>query len=116
MPVSNIYGEKNGIKYDLLGMPITPNLFLAFVDTEIPIPKVVPIDEYCVKRINGRMVGGSKNILISNKKDLLSFIDFTYEREDNDDSWLYSMLSTDKETAIKHYNEIMKAKEIKYWR
>lgn len=116
MPVSNIYGEKNGIKYDLLGMPITPNLFLAFVDAEIPIPKVVPIDEYCVKRINGRMVGGSKNILISSKKDLLSFIDFTYEREDNDDSWLYSMLSTDKETAIKHYNEIMSAKEIKYWR
>lgn len=116
MPVSNIYGEKNGIKYDLVGMPITPNLFLAFVDVETPIPKVVPIDEYSVKRINGRQVGGARNILISNEKDLLYFIDFSYEREDDDDSWLYSMLSMDKETAIKQYNEIMNAKEIKYWR
>lgn len=116
MPVKNIYGEKNGIKYDLVGMPITPNLFLAFVDAEIPIPKVVPIDEYSVKRINGRMVGGSRNILISNQKELLSFIDFTYEREDDDNSWLYSMLSTDKETELKQYNEIMNSKDIKYWR
>ena len=30
MPVVNIYGEKDGIEYDLLGMPITPELFLAF--------------------------------------------------------------------------------------
>lgn len=116
MPVSNIYGEKDGIEYDLVGMPITPNLFLAFVDVETPIPKVVPIDEYSVKRINGRQVGGARNILISNEKDLLSFIDFSYEREDDDDSWLYSMLPMDKETALKQYNEIMNAKEIKYWR
>jgi hypothetical protein len=32
------------------------------------------------------------------------------------DSWLYSMLSVDKETALNEFNEIMNAKEIKYWR
>lgn len=60
MPVSNIYGDKNGIKFDLMGMPISPNLFLAFVDVEIPIPNVVTIDEYSVKRINSRQLGGEK--------------------------------------------------------
>ena len=74
------------------------------------------IDEYSVKRINSRQLGGEKNILISNRKDILSFVDFSYECEDKDDSWLYSMLSMDKETALKQYNEIMNAKEIKYWR
>ena len=117
MPLSNIYGEMNGIEYDLVGMPITPDLFLAFVDVETIIPKVVMIDEESVKRINRRQLGGRKNILISNRKDLLSFVDFSFENEDNhDDLRLYSMLSIDKETALKQYNEIMNAKEIKYWR
>lgn len=117
MPVSNIYGKRDGTKYDLMGMPITPNLFLAFVDVDTPIPKVVTIDECSVKRINGRKLGGSKNILISNRKDVLSFVDFSFEIEDDpDDSWLNSMLFTDKETALKQYHEIMNAKEIKYWR
>ena len=116
-PVSNIYGERGGTKFDLMGMPITPNLFLAFVDVNAPIPKVVTIDECSVKRINGRKLGGSKNVLISNRKNVLSFVDFSFEIEDDrDDSWLYSRLSTDKETALKQYNEIMNAKEIKYWR
>lgn len=116
-PTMNIYGEKNGIEYDLVGMPITPDLFLAFVDVETIIPKVVMIDKDSVKRINSRQLGGRKNILISNRKDLLSLIDYSFDREDDDDdAWLYSMLSTDKETAIKHYNEIMNSKEIKYWR
>ena len=117
MPVKNIYGEKNGIAYDLMGMPITPDLFLAFVDVDTVLPKVVTIDECSVKRINSRQLGGAKNILISNKKDVFSFMDLSFEREDDDDdSWLYSMLSTDKETALKHYHEIMNSKEIKYWR
>ena len=117
MPVMNVYGERNGIKYDLVGMPITPDLFLAFIDVETILPKVVTIDEYSVKRINSRQLGGAKNILISNRKDLLSLVDFSFVCEDDDDdSWLYSMLSADKETALKQYNEIMNSKEIKYWR
>ena len=117
MPVRNIYGERDGIKYDLMGMPITPNLFLAFVDVDTPIPKVVTIDECSVKLINHRQLGGEKNILISNRKDILSFIDFSLEvNHDDDDSWLDSMLSVDKETALREYKEIMNAKDIKYWR
>lgn len=116
MPVANIYGQKDGADYDLVGLPITPDYFLAFIDVGIPIPKVVTVDEYSVKRINCRQVHGKNNILISNKKDFLSCIDFSFETEDDDDSWLYSMLSVDKETALKEYHEIMNAKEIKYWR
>ena len=41
---------------------------------------------------------------------------FHLREDDDDDSWLYSVLSTDEETAIKHYNEIMNSKDIKYWR
>ena len=48
-PVVNIYGEKDGIKYDLLGMPITPELFLAFVDTVQRIPRIIIIDDNSVK-------------------------------------------------------------------
>lgn len=115
IPVKNIYGEKNGIKYDLLGMPITSNLFLAFIDVDTFLPKVVTIDEYSVKRINSRQLGGAKNILISNRKDILSLVDHSYEPENDDDSWLDSVLSTDKDTALKRYHEIMNSKEIKYW-
>lgn len=116
MPVKNIYGEKNGLEYDLMGMPITPDLFLAFVDVESIIPKVVTIDENSVKRINSRHLGGRKNILISNKKDIYTFVDFSSSFEDTNSSWLYSVLSMDKETVIKQYEEIMNSKDIKYWR
>ena len=81
MPVTNIYGEKSGIAYDLMGMPITPDLFLAFIDVDTVLPRVVTIDEYSVKRINSRQLGGTKNILISNQKDILSFVDYSYEHQ-----------------------------------
>lgn len=116
MPVKNIYGEKDGIEYDLMGMAITPDLFLAFVDTEIGIPKVVTIDEYSVKRINSRHLNGEKTILVSNQKDILSYVDHSYELEKGDDSWLDSILPIDKDDILKQYNEIMNSKEIKYWR
>ena len=120
-PVCNIFGERDGIKYDLAGMPITPNLFLAFVDVDIPIPNVVTIDECSAKRINHRQLGGEKNILISNRKDLLSLIDFSFEvnHDDDFDSWFDSILSEcseNKETFLRQYNEIMNTKEVKYWR
>lgn len=118
IPVRNIIGERDGIKYKLMGMPITPNLFLAFVDVDTPIPKVVTIDECSVKRINHRQLGGEKNILISNRADLLSLIDFSLEayRDNNDYAWIESIFSENKETVLRQYNEIMNAKEIKYWR
>jgi hypothetical protein len=81
----------------------------------------VTIDECSVKRINHRQLGGEKNILISNRKDLLSLIDFSFEvhHDDDFDSWFDSILSErsmNKETFLRQYNEIMNTKEIKYWR
>lgn len=116
MPVINLYGIEHGIKYDLLGMPIAPKLFLAFIDADSPIPQVVSIRDCEVKRINGRQTSGARKLLISNSGDLLSYIDFSYEYEKEDDTWLYQMLHVDKETALKEYREIMNSKEIKYWR
>ena len=110
MPVVNIYGEKDGIEYDLIGMPITPELFLAFVDTVQRIPRIIIIDDNSVsKQIN-------KKMLISNRIDLLSYIDFSIDAEKEDDEQFYQLLHTDKETALKQYEDMMSSKEIKYWR
>lgn len=109
MPVVNIYGEKDGIEYDLLGMPITPELFLAFVDTVQRVPRIIIIDDNSVKRMNSKQI--NKELLISNRIDLLSYIDFSIDAEQ-----VYQLLHTDKETALKQYEDMMSSKEIKYWR
>ena len=57
-----------------MGMPITPELFVAFIDAECDIPKVLSIDSRSVRRINSRQQK-SKSTLISNRKELLSYID-----------------------------------------
>ena len=114
MPVVNIYGEKDGIKYDLLGMPITPELFLAFVDTVQRVPRIIIIDDNSVKRMNSKQI--NKDLLISNRIDLLSYIDFSIDAEKEDDEQVYQLLHTDKETALKQYEDMMSSKEIKYWR
>lgn len=116
MPVVNIHGKKDGIAYDLLGMPITPSLFLAFVDTKLRIPQVVQIDECNTKRINGKQIRKHEGVLISNKEELLSLLEVSYDDEDKDDTRFFQMLHADKETVLKRYNEIMNAKEIKVWR
>ena len=114
MPVVNIYGEKDGIEYDLLGMPITPELFLAFVDTVQRVPRIIIIDDNSVKRMNSKQI--NKDLLISNRIDLLSYIDFSIDAEKEDDEQVYQLLHTDKETALKQYEDMMSSKEIKYWR
>ena len=114
MPVVNIYGEKDGIEYDLLGMPITPELFLAFVDTVQRVPRIIIIDDNSVKRMNSKQI--NKDLLISNCIDLLSYIDFSIDAEKEDDEQVYQLLHTDKETALKQYEDMMSSKEIKYWR
>lgn len=118
-PVSNLYGEKDGIQYDLLGMPITPDLYLAFVDCDVTIPHVVLIDEERAKKINSRKIHKATKLLISNDSRLLldaDFEDILSDNSDDDDDWLYEMLHTDKETALKQYKDIMSSKRIRYWR
>ena len=55
-------------------------------------------------------------MLISNRIDLLSYIDFSIDAEKEDDEQVYQLLHTDKETALKQYEDMMSSKEIKYWR
>lgn len=56
-----------------------------------------------------------KDLLISNRIDLLSYIDFSIDAEKEDDEQVYQLLHTDKETALKQYEDMMSSKEIKYW-
>ena len=58
----------------------------------------------------------NKELLISNRIDLLSYIDFSIDAEKEDDEQVYQLLHTDKETALKQYEDMMSSKEIKYWR
>ena len=41
-------------------------------------------------------------------------MEFPAEKED--DEQVYQLLHTDKETALKQYEDMMSSKEIKYWR
>ena len=70
-PVSNIYGEKNGIEYDLLGMPISSKLFLAFVDTQAKIPLLLDIDTETTKKINDYQFKNATRFLFAQKKETL---------------------------------------------
>lgn len=116
MPVVNIYGQKQGIQYDLVGMPITPELFVAFIDAECDVPKVLSIDSRSVRRINSRQQK-PKSTLISNRKALLSYIDSShdYGKEDDEEQFM-QLLGADKEMALKQYREIMDSERIKYWK
>ena len=116
MPVVNIYGEEQGIQYDLVGIPITPELFAAFIDAECDIPKVLSIDSCSVRRINSRQQS-PKSTLISNRKELLSYIDSSYDYgEEDDEEQFMQLLGPDKEVILKEYREIMDSERIKYWK
>lgn len=116
MPVVNIYGEEQGIQYDLVGIPITPELFVAFIDADCDIPKVLSIDNCSVRRINSRQQK-PKSTLISNKKELLSYIDSSYDYgEEDDEEQFMQLLGPDKEVILKEYREIMDSERIKYWK
>ena len=47
---------------------------------------------------------------------VLTYIDFSIDVEKEDDEQVYQLLHTDKETALKQYEDMMSSKEIKYWR
>lgn len=118
MPVINIYGESNGIDYDLIGMPITPELFLAFVDIDVIIPKIVTIDATQVASINSKQIRKSTTILISSDRDTLSHIDTfaDYESADIEDiDFIFETLGLEKESTLATYDEIKNTRWIKYW-
>ncbi len=51
-PIINIWGCRDNVDYDILGMPITPNLFLAFIDSEKELAPIIDVDESDVKKLN----------------------------------------------------------------
>lgn len=52
-PIVNVYGDIDGIQYDLVGMPISPEYFVAFIDTDRDVSnKVFVMENEQVKRLN----------------------------------------------------------------
>ena len=119
-PVVNIYGENDGIEFDLLGMPITPNLFLAFVDSDENIPEFVTINETETRVINNRQIRKKSKLIISEKKDILSYIDIDVVPECDEDStdndWFFDMVQVDKDTFLKNYSKFENSKDNHYWK
>lgn len=71
MPVINLYGEENGEKFDLVGLPITPNLFLAFIDIGTTLPNVINVDNKTVMTFNEAQLRKGTTCLIA--KDQADF-------------------------------------------
>lgn len=119
-PVVNIYGENNGVEFDLLGMPITPNLFLAFVNSDENIPEVVSINENEMRFINNKQIRKNSKLLISAEKDIFSYIDidieFDCDEDPTDSDWIFDMLQVDKDTFLKKYSDFKNSKDDHYWK
>ena len=114
-PVVNICGEKDGFEFDLLGMPITPNLFLSFIDTDYNIPEIVYIDKKDVKSINNRQNRTIAKMLISSKENISSYIDINSHSPNSIDDQIFDLLYTDKETILKMYSDFENSKDNHYW-
>ena len=69
-PVVNIYGDINGLEYDLVGMPISPQCFVAFIDINKNVSnKVIVIDDEQIMNINKHQYNHSATgILMSKSK------------------------------------------------
>lgn len=67
-PIVNMYGGINGLKYDLVGMPISPKYFVAFIDIDKNVSnKVFDIDEEQVMRVNKYQYDHSATGIIMSK-------------------------------------------------
>ena len=67
-PVVNIYGDINGVEYDLVGMPISPQYFVAFIDIDKNVSnKVFDIDNDQIMSLNKHQYGHSATGIIMSK-------------------------------------------------
>ena len=67
-PVVNIYGDINGVEYDLVGMPISPQYFVAFIDIDKNVSnKVFVIDNDQIMSLNKHQYGHSATGIIMSK-------------------------------------------------
>ena len=107
-PVKNIYGENNGEEYNLIGMPITPHLFLAFVSVDTVLPPIITLDDEQVTRINERQLIGRPRYILSDQEKLTEHIDVTKEIMLPEDCRLDTESLYD-ESDIAYYKKIMKS-------
>ena len=73
IPLLNIYGDKNGTEYDLVGIPVTPEYFVAFVDIDASIPSTVQLNDYETSSLNRRQfISRKPKVLMAKNKESLS--------------------------------------------
>lgn len=72
-PVVNVYGEINGVDYDLVGMPISPLYFVAFINIDKNVAnKVFTIEDQQILSLNKYQYSHpASSIIMSNNEDIL---------------------------------------------
>ena len=106
MPVVNIYGVSNNVEYDLLGFPISSDLFLAFVDTDIELQSIITVNDEIVNKINSNQLRKSTRYIFSQSKNFSDILESAKEIAVSDDNsenppYIYN------EEAKKLYDKIM---------
>ena len=71
-PIINIWGCRDNVDYDILGMPITPNLFLAFIDSQKKLDPVIDINESDVQKLNMKQRNRKAPSMFLSQDDVLS--------------------------------------------
>ena len=67
-PIVNVYGDIRGLEYDLIGMPISPQYFVAFININENVSnKVFVIDEEQTMSLNKHQYDHSATIIIMSK-------------------------------------------------
>ena len=66
-PIVNLYGDFNQVDFDMIGFPITPELFFAFSDTPENLNnRIIAIDDEFVDYLNNKQISShSANMIIS---------------------------------------------------
>ena len=70
-PVVNIYGDIDGLEYDLVGMPISPEYFVAFIDIDKNVSnKVFVIDNEQIMSLNKHQQEHSTGGILMSKSEV----------------------------------------------
>ena len=106
MPVVNIYGVLNNVEYDLFGFPISSDLFLAFLGTDVKLQSIITVSDEIVNKINSYQLRKSARYILSQKKNIISIIESAKElRVKNED--IEPPLFPCNEKIKKLYDKIM---------
>lgn len=72
-PIVNVYGDINGVEYDLVGMPVSPEFFVAFIDIDSNVSnKVFTINDEQTLSLNKYQYSRpASGIIMSKSEDVL---------------------------------------------